>query len=1184
MRAKVGPGGDMAKTRTSRRGRFLDAYNPADAYLQRPANKRGAPGVLDGSSPDGDPLLIRVWPRDSKTDDRDLVEIWRNELRLLHRLGGAPGAEEHIARLLDAGEDEKGFYIVIAAGQRRPLAVLLERGRTGADWLRLTSSPTNRRRLWANLRRIVVGLEILHSQGLIHCNLDIWSVLTTGDLEPDFQLTGFEWSMRLMSAADAKGRKSDAGDRTLSFRDDWKAFARLAANLMNIKLDRLADLRIPHYEVAEHVTADEIWLLRDLLLPPTHVQLDGAWVTRRIETLMEALEGSAAAEDPQYQLVLSVGRESSLSRAIRDVSDLAIELDDTAAQLDFIAADLAHPRAIAVGRVEDFQLMLRGVELVYRLRRYTLPKAETPTWEFAVCERADRADAFTGRILSDDLLPAGAIRFMTFGEANGRAPRMRGRVLSWETVRARLGSTAPQPLSREQRVLRALTLLHVVDLVSTTAEAFSVTATAQPATDEASEPSNLIEIKLEPDPDRHQLSEALGLRSAADRLRQLLERDIADDEGWRLSEDRTLGRRGLTDIDLEFERIEGSGASTRFIFRSLSAEPFVPRTAVLVPGEFRGRISQFQRRAAALRALESHTELLRMLADPRGGLTDSHERAVEDDALRRLDSAKQEAFRELAAVLPVYLVQGPPGVGKTYLVREVVRRRFAEESTARLLLTAQSHHAVDHLMSQIRKDWIGALPLAVRCRATEDSETSDEFDLRVRSRRVLTEFSESPLAQASSEKLRDRLRSLVTPATATRGRDSESRLVEGLVMRSANVVFATTNSGDLERLLEEKGQFDWAVVEEAGKATGLELLIPLLLSYRRLMIGDHKQLPPFGSEKLESLLATPETLAPALKLGLPLVQRALRDVVPEDLVALLETEESDSFERLCGEARRVLFLFESLVETEAKRLSAPAARGRPIARKLDIQHRMHPDIAELVSKSFYGDLRTSEDAEAEFRRATCPVTSVNPLITPRASIVVVDMPYERTDRGGRAGESFPRYSNHDEVRAVRRVVADLRTASREGRSPSLAILSPYARQVARMQHELLEDSAAVSALASFHPVARHDAWCSTVDAFQGNEADAVIISLVRNNHHANPRSALGFVSDARRMNVLLSRAKWRLYLVTSLEFLRTVTSPLGGEENEETAFLRTMLTTLDGYFETGQAVRLDGADLIGAVR
>ena len=49
----------------------------------------------------------------------------------------------------------------------------------------------------------------------------------------------------------------------------------------------------------------------------------------------------------------------------------------------------------------------------------------------------------------------------------------------------------------------------------------------------------------------------------------------------------------------------------------------------------------------------------------------------------------------------------------------------------------------------------------------------------------------------------------------------------------------------------------------------------------------------------------------------------------------------------------------------------------------------------------------------------------------------------------------------------------------------------------------------------------------TVDAFQGRETDIVIYSIVRSNQEGN----IGFLSDARRLNVALSRAKELLIIV-----------------------------------------------------
>ena len=106
-------------------------------------------------------------------------------------------------------------------------------------------------------------------------------------------------------------------------------------------------------------------------------------------------------------------------------------------------------------------------------------------------------------------------------------------------------------------------------------------------------------------------------------------------------------------------------------------------------------------------------------------------------------------------------------------------------------------------------------------------------------------------------------------------------------------------------------------------------------------------------------------------------------------------------------------------------------------------------------------------------------------------------------------------------------------------------------------------SSRLTNLGGFRPATRSGSFCSTVNSFQGSEADIVVISLVRNNQHTTPAKALGFLRDSRRMNVLLSRAKWKLVLVGSLRFIEVVRGSMAGEDIEKYRFLSKLIEAVD---------------------
>ena len=87
-------------------------------------------------------------------------------------------------------------------------------------------------------------------------------------------------------------------------------------------------------------------------------------------------------------------------------------------------------------------------------------------------------------------------------------------------------------------------------------------------------------------------------------------------------------------------------------------------------------------------------------------------------------------------------------------------------------------------------------------------------------------------------------------------------------------------------------------------------------------------------------------------------------------------------------------------------------------------------------------------------------------------------------------------------------------------------------------------------------------FVGTVDAFQGSEADVVLLSLVRNNARVGG-GGLGFLRDRRRMNVAISRAKYKLIIVSSLTFMDLASKGINPKgNNPKWAFVRDLVNEL----------------------
>lgn len=180
---------------------------------------------------------------------------------------------------------------------------------------------------------------------------------------------------------------------------------------------------------------------------------------------------------------------------------------------------------------------------------------------------------------------------------------------------------------------------------------------------------------------------------------------------------------------------------------------------------------------------------------------------------------------------------------------------------------------------------------------------------------------------------------------------------------------------------------------------------------------------------------------------------------------------------------------------------------------LSIQYRMHPDISRFPSAQFYdSELQDGPDMEKLRQRIWHQSTLFGP--------------YRFFDiQGKESSASGHSLVNHQEVNTAmavfRRIKADFREQDFAG---MIGIITPYKQQLYELKRRFQSE---------FGQKILETIEFNTTDAFQGREREIIIFSCVR----ASPSGGVGFLSDIRRMNVGLTRAKSSLFVLGNAQSL-----------------------------------------------
>lgn len=315
---------------------------------------------------------------------------------------------------------------------------------------------------------------------------------------------------------------------------------------------------------------------------------------------------------------------------------------------------------------------------------------------------------------------------------------------------------------------------------------------------------------------------------------------------------------------------------------------------------------------------------------------------------QNIDEANKEIVETALKTNDIFLIQGPPGTGKSTVITELINQIFLQDSKSTVLITSPSHVAVDHLLKNVLKTHSDKKIIRI---GTSEKISKDAQNLlateqikawaeEVKSNSISNTIEYIEKSYGKDKELRKYMQFHLNKNTFINPDEIDARLFDSKVVETINIIKNWTNRLDLldefddifareasivaatcvgiaSRHTLRNLTYDWVIIDEAARATAPELILPMLLGKKIVLVGDHKQLPP--------------------------IVNLVQDKGLEAKINIKKLEKS---------------LFEDIFEL----------CSREAKETLTSQFRMHPEISKLVNTSFYPTYRINTKVKAESRK------------------------------------------------------------------------------------------------------------------------------------------------------------------------------------------------------------------------
>ena len=431
-----------------------------------------------------------------------------------------------------------------------------------------------------------------------------------------------------------------------------------------------------------------------------------------------------------------------------------------------------------------------------------------------------------------------------------------------------------------------------------------------------------------------------------------------------------------------------------------------------------------------------------------------------------LNPSQEKAANLVLRAKDLAVVHGPPGTGKTTTLVETIYETLRRES--QVMVCAQSNMAVDWISEKLTERGVNVLRIGNPTRVT-DKMLQDTYERR---------FESHPLYDQLWG-IRRNIRQIYEHREGSR--ESRHQKIARLKERAAELeyrineelfddarVIACTLTGSAHHLLTGR-RFPTLFIDEAAQALEAACWIAIQKADRVVLAGDHRQLPP--------TIKSPAAMSGGLD------------------KTLMQT--------ICEKQPRCVSM-------------------------LNVQYRMADDIMQFPNKEFYDGCLYS-DPSVKYRGILDWDTPIEWIEAEEPDASGIFNSADNFDYSDPI--TFGESSAPDGISRVNPAEAQLALQTlhdyleRIGRDRILyerldiGIISPYKGQVHLLRRMMRQDS--------YWKPFRQLISINTVDGFQGQERDIILISMVRNN----AQGQVGFLADLRRMNVAITRARMKLLII-----------------------------------------------------